>query len=224
VADLRRLADQGDGLAPQRLQLGPLGRQRPLGRGQVRLGGGERALGVLAGLGLRVRAARLGDHPREHPDPDPVPSDPRGERGLRPEVGPDRRPQGEGLLPDLHAAVVELALLRLELLHLPPQRCQLPFQGGPLGLQLGGLPAHDRLLGQKLRLLLLEPLLLGLERRLLPLERRLLSLERVGLGRQLLLLAFQVGLVALAWLYLSSYSLLGWAGGSSLVAVSRGPL
>jgi hypothetical protein len=117
-----------------------------------------------------------------------------------------------------------LALLGLEPLHLPLQRRQLALQGDPLRLQLGGLPAEDRLLVEQLGLLLLELALLGQELRLLPLQRRLLGLEGVGLGRQLLLLAFQVAWFTLAWLYLSSYSWLGWAGGLSSVAVSRGPL
>jgi hypothetical protein len=54
-------------------------------------------------------------------------------------------------------------LLGLELLHLPLQRCQLALQGDPLRLELGGLPLEDRLLGEQLRLFLLQLALLGQE-------------------------------------------------------------
>jgi hypothetical protein len=111
----------------------------------------------------RVRAAGPGDHAGERPHPDPVPSHPDGERGLGPEVGPDRRPDRHRLPPELHAALVQLALLGLEPLGLPPQRGELGLQGDPLRLQLGGLPAEDRLLVEQPGLLLLELALLGQE-------------------------------------------------------------
>ena len=169
AAELCRLVGQRDDLPLQRLQLCLLGRQRLLGRGQVRLRGGERPPGVLARHRLRRRATGPRDRPGEHPDPDPVPCHAGAERGLGPEVGPDRRLEGDRLPPELDGALVELALLGLEPLQLPLQRGQLALQGGLLCLELGGLAAQDRLLGEQLGLFLLELALLGEQLRLLAL-------------------------------------------------------
>jgi len=162
--ELCRLVDQHDDLPLQRLQLRLLGRQRLLGRGQVRLHGGQRSPGFLARHRLGRRAAGPRDRSRKRPDPDPVSSRPGGERGLRPEVGPDRRLEGDSLAPELHGAPVELALLGQELR-------LLSLQGRLLGLQRVGLGRQRLLLAfqvglVRLRLVVLVLVLLaGMRRR-----------------------------------------------------------
>ena len=214
--DLGRLAGQHDDLPLQRLQLRLLGRQGLLGRGQVRLRGGQRAPGVLAGDRLRVRAAgRATALVSARTRSCRVPP---GGSAACPEVGPDRRPDDAPAAGSARA--VGAAGASGPCCHC--RRCQLG--GQPLRLQLGGLPRTAcwasswacscwswRLLGQELRLL--------------PLQRRLLGLQGVGLGRQLLLLA-SPGRPGSPWPGCTCPRTPGWdaAGGRSSVAVSRGPL
>jgi hypothetical protein len=119
---------------------------------------------------------------------------------------------------------VELALLGLETLHLPLQRCQLTLQGGLLRLELGGLGAQGRLLGEQLGLLLLELAFWASSCACWRSSDACWDFSELDSAVSVFCLRSRSAWFAFAWLYLSSYSWLGRAGGLSLVAVSRGPL
>jgi hypothetical protein len=116
---------------------------------------------------------------------------------------------------------VELALLGLEL---ALQRRQLALEGGPLGPQLAACRCRDACWASSRACCCWSWAFSASSCDCCRSRDACWDLSELDSAVSCFCLRSRSAWFALAWLYLSSYSLLGLAGGLSSVAVSRGPL